>query len=160
MWYFSEDTTVPSTETNTSQTTPTDTSATSTPTTGSETSTSSDTPTVTYTSGGYTPATITVAPGQTVMFANDSTVDMWAAADEHPTHTEYDGTSRTEHCTAAYTGPASFDSCKRIPPGGTWSFTFTKAGTFDYHDHVDASKRGRVIVSGTAVSGSVNVNVE
>ena len=27
---------------------------------------------------------------------------------------------------------AAFDSKKKIPPGGSWTFTFTQAGAWDY----------------------------
>lgn len=115
---------------------------------------------VTHSNQGYSPATVTVPVGGTVTFVNESSQEMWVGADQHPTHTEYDGTSRAEHCAESYTGPSPFDSCKRIPAGGSWSFRFTKAGTFDYHDHLDASKQSRIIVSGTGASTNLNVSVE
>lgn len=162
VWYFGDgmSTTSP-TDTATQTETPT---ATTTPDTGTPpaggTTSPADATIVTYTAQGYSPATVTVPVNGAVTFVNESSVDMWVGADEHPTHTEYDGTSRAQHCAETYTGPSPFDSCTRIPPGQSWGFVFTKAGTFDYHDHVDASKRGRIVVSGTAVSGSVNVNVQ
>jgi plastocyanin len=69
---------------------------------------------------------------------------MWVASDEHPTHTEYDGTSRTTHCAAGYTGPKPFDECV---PGTSYSFTFDKAGTYEYHDHLSASHTGKITVT-------------
>jgi len=45
-----------------------------------------------------------------------------------------------EHCG---TGTTSFDQCAN---GGSYSFTFTKAGTWRYHNHSNASHFGTVIV--------------
>ncbi len=98
---------------------------------------------VRYTEEGFTPATITVPVGTSIMFVNESGREMWVGADEHPTHTNYDGTSKNEHCVEGEVS-ASFDQCTR---GDSYSFTFTKAGTFDYHDHVNASYRGTVVVT-------------
>ena len=68
---------------------------------------------------------------------------MWVASDEHPSHTGYDGTSRTEHCAANYTGPAAFDQCGS---GSQYSFTFNKTGAFDFHNHAAAQFTGTIIV--------------
>lgn len=97
---------------------------------------------VRYTEEGFVPATITVPLGTTVMFVNESSREMWVGVDEHPTHTGYDGTSRSEHCGEGES--TAFDQCRR---GDSYSFTFTKAGTFDYHDHVNAMFRGTVVVT-------------
>jgi plastocyanin len=98
--------------------------------------------TVRYEEDGFSPATITVPVGTTVTFVNASSREMWVGSDEHPSHTGYDGTSRSEHCAEGAT--PSFDQCGRTD---TYSFTFTKAGTFDYHDHVNAQYRGTVTVT-------------
>ena len=98
---------------------------------------------VTYTDNGFSPDTITVAAGETVQFVNNSTRGMWVGVDNHPTHTLYDGTSRSEHC-----GDSSntFDQCTASDPGTSWEFTFDKTGTFGYHNHVRANDGGTVIV--------------
>ena len=101
---------------------------------------------VTYTEDGFSPATITVKVGDTIRFANDSTSAMWVAADEHPTHTSYDGTSTKEHCVDGASTNGAFDMCHRGDPGATWTYTFTKAGSFDYHNHARASHGGTVVV--------------
>jgi len=100
------------------------------------------TETVRYEEDGFSPSTITVQVGSTVTFVNESSREMWVGSDEHPSHTGYDGTSRSEHCADGAT--PSFDQCGRTD---TYSFTFTKAGTFDYHDHVNAQYRGTVMVT-------------
>lgn len=100
--------------------------------------------TVSYANGQFFPKTVTVSVGDTVEFvAGEGVTRMWVGADEHPAHAGYDGTTRSEHCAAEYTGSASFDQCKSSL---TYSFTFTKAGTWDYHDHVNASAQGTVVV--------------
>jgi plastocyanin len=99
--------------------------------------------TVTYDGKTFSPATVTAKVGDTVMFKNSSGKNMWIASDEHPTHTEYDGSSRSTHCAAGYTGATPFDQCK---PGTDYSFTFTKAGTHDFHDHLNPGAHGTVTV--------------
>ena len=71
---------------------------------------------------------------------------MWVGADEHPTHTEYDGTSTREHCSDGQTLGGSFDMCRAAVAGEFWEYTFTKAGTFGYHNHVGASAVGTIVV--------------
>lgn len=119
------------------ETTPVDDSdeapATSNPTTPSG---NNDTPTqpapktvtVTYTSS-FSPSTVTINAGDTVKFVNDSNRDIQPSSDNHPSHTIY----------------PEFEA-PDIPPGSSWSFTFTKLGTWGYHDHNLASKTGTVVV--------------
>lgn len=101
---------------------------------------------VTLTDTGFIPATITIAVGDTVRFVNNSSRGMWVGADEHPTHTEYDGTSTREHCVNGTAVGGTFDQCASTPRGSSFEFTFTKAGTFGYHNHTGASSVGTVIV--------------
>lgn len=98
---------------------------------------------VRYGASGFTPATVTIQAGQKVTFVNDTTGPMWVGADEHPTHTEYDGTDRATHCSGSYTGPTPFDQCMA---GASYTYVFTKAGTFDYHNHSAAQFGGTVVV--------------
>lgn len=100
--------------------------------------------TITYTNAGFTPATVTVRAGTRVTFVNQSTENMLVASAPHPTHQGYDGTTMTQHCAAGYTGPAPFDQCSA---GSTFSFIFTKVGTWPYHNHASAGNRGTVIVT-------------
>lgn len=97
--------------------------------------------TVRYTDSGFSPSTLTVAVGTTVTFVNQSGEGMWVAADEHPSHTGYDGTSRSEHCPNSGT---VFDQCAN---SSTYSFTFTKAGTWVYHNHLGSSDKGTIVVT-------------
>lgn len=103
--------------------------------------------TITFSDDGFSPSTITINAGDTVMFVNNSSSRMWVGADEHPTHTEYDGTSTREHCSNGNaTSDAVFDQCEGTTAGSSWSFTFKKAGTFKYHNHTRASEGGTIIV--------------
>ncbi len=99
--------------------------------------------TVRYGASGFSPNSVTIQAGQKVTFVNDGTGAMWVAADEHPTHTEFDGTDRATHCSGSYTGPTPFDQCMAGP---TYTYVFTKAGSFDYHNHSAAQFGGTVVV--------------
>lgn len=120
--------------------------ATTTPPTGTTTpeTAAPQTVTITYDGTAYAPENITINVGDTVTFRNTSGKNMWVASDEHPTHTEYDGTSRSTHCAAEYTGDKPFDQCK--PEVADYSFTFTKAGAIEYHDHIKPSAHGTITV--------------
>ena len=98
--------------------------------------------TVTYTDAGFSPKTIDVPPGTTVTFLNKSSHGMWVAADVHPSHTQYDGTTLQQHCATK----TSFDQCKPESTGASYSFTFDKVGNFTYHNHVRAGDVGLVVV--------------
>ena len=102
---------------------------------------------VTYTDGGFSPSSVTVSVGDTVRFENNAGSGMWVAADEHPTHTSYDGTATREHCADGAATGGSFDACTQYAPGETWEYTFTKAGEFHYHNHARASHGGTVTVT-------------
>jgi plastocyanin len=97
---------------------------------------------ITYDGKKFSPATLTIAKGTTVTWTS-SAGNMWIASDVHPTHTDYDGTTRSAHCAAGYSGPKPFDECAG---GTTFSFTFDKAGTYTYHDHLSAGHTGTITV--------------
>ncbi len=127
--------------------TPASAPTTDTAQTGAETTpaASSSAVTVTYTDEGFSPKEISIPLGTTVTFINQSTGKMWVASAMHPSHTVYSGTSLAQHCPD--TTSSSFDQCAS---GDSFSFTFTKEGTWKYHDHVDASHGGSVIVTAAA----------
>lgn len=101
---------------------------------------------VTYTDQGFVPKVITIAVGDTVRFVNNSGGEMWVAADEHPTHTSYDGTTTREHCAEGVPTNGSFDQCTKSGAGTSWSYTFSKNGSFEYHNHLRAADGGTIIV--------------
>lgn len=110
---------------------------------------------ITYTNSGFSPKTITIAEGTTVTWVNNSSGQMWVAGGPHPTHTAYDGTSESEHCVSgAPTSPQVFDECTAIPQGGSFSFTFAKVGTWQYHNHMHESDQGTVTVTATQATGA------
>ncbi len=100
--------------------------------------------TVRYTADGFAPALVTVKKGTKVTFVNESGGNMWVGADEHPTHTSYDGTSKNDHCIDGVPSTTSFDQCVS---GASYSFVFSKVGTWAYHNHAGASDKGTVVVT-------------
>lgn len=101
--------------------------------------------TVAYTSQGFSPKNITVRLGTAVTFVNQSSGSMWVASAAHPSHMVYGGTSLSQHCPD--TTNTAFDECTAVSAGGSYSFTFNKAGDWKYHNHVDASDFGEVVVT-------------
>ncbi len=99
---------------------------------------------VIYTDSGYSPSEITIKLGDTVVFKNQSSGGMWTASGMHPTHTLYSGTSLDQHCPDQQN--ISFDECTSVNSGGSWSFTFEKAGTWAYHNHLKINYFGKIIV--------------
>jgi plastocyanin len=73
----------------------------------------------------FTPSQITVAEGGTVTWTNNDSI----------AHTVTDDLSNVG-------GPASGD----IQPGSTYSFTFSKTGSFQYHCSIHPSMRGTIVV--------------
>lgn len=107
----------------------------------------SDGAVIIYTGAGFSPEVLTVRAGDTVRFENRSdSGGMWVGADDHPTHTEFDGTSTREHCVDGETIGGSFDSCRALRPGETYEFTFERAGTYGYHNHTRAAYTGTIVV--------------
>lgn len=78
----------------------------------------------------FTPKTINIKVNDWVFFKNKSSVDFWPASNPHPTHTGY----------------SDFDAGKKIAAGATFKFQFTKAGSWGYHDHLNPSIGGTVVV--------------
>ncbi len=87
--------------------------------------------TVQYTDSGFVPATVTVKKGTTVTFKNTSSRGMRVASAVHPTHQLLPG----------------FDQLKSVEKGGMYEYTFTKVGTWKYHNHVGLSDTGTVVVT-------------
>ena len=76
---------------------------------------------VTYTASGFTPVSVTIKAGDAITFKNNSGVDFWPASGPHPTHTNY----------------PEFDAKQGIASGATYSFTFTRVGSWKYHNHLN-----------------------
>lgn len=86
--------------------------------------------TVTISSTGFSPATVTIATGQTVRFVNSGGSKSWPASDPHPVHS----------------GLPGFDARRGLGNGESYTYTFTQTGTFGYHDHNNPSHTGSIIV--------------
>ncbi len=97
--------------------------------------------TITYTDTGYTPTTVTIEKGQTVAFVNKSSVPMWAASNPHPAHTIL----------------PSFDQFEGTAPGTTYTYTFDEVGTWNFHDHINPTSGGSVIVTEPTAPSLLNV---
>lgn len=83
-----------------------------------------------YGVNGYIPKEAFIKKGDTITFNNLGKSSMWPASANHPTHEIY----------------PEFDAKKPIPQKSTYSFTFTKPGVWNYHDHLESSKTGTVTV--------------
>lgn len=86
---------------------------------------------VTLTSAGFAPNPITVKTGTTVTFVNESSGAMWVASDPHPSHSIL----------------PEFDAKASMSRGSTYEYTFTKVGTWTYHNHLNPSAKGTVVVT-------------
>jgi plastocyanin len=99
--------------------------------------------TITYTSSeGFQPSTVTVQQGDTVVWIAESG-SMWVGSDRHPTHTQYSGSTLSQHCQNGDQSTAAFDQCST---GDRFSFTFEKTGEWMYHNHVNPGQTGTVVV--------------
>lgn len=89
--------------------------------------------TVTFNGKTYSPSTVTIKKGQTVKFVNTSSVNMAVASAPHPTHTDY----------------PEFDQTKDLTQQGKteYTFTFTKIGSWKYHNHSPFMAGGTVVVT-------------
>lgn len=88
---------------------------------------------IVLTDQGYRPQSIEINKGDIVNFSTNLTNDFWPASNPHPSHKLLSG----------------FDPKKSIKSGESWSFKFIKSGNWTYHDHINPSLRGSVIVKET-----------
>ncbi|MBI4043459.1 MAG: hypothetical protein HY393_01470 [Candidatus Diapherotrites archaeon] len=102
--------------------------------------------TVNITSNGYDPQSVTVKKGGTVTWVNTADSPNWPASAVHPTHEKYPGSSIAKCNTPE--ASTTFDACKELASGESYSFVFNEAGEWPYHNHVDAATFGKVIVVG------------
>lgn len=79
----------------------------------------------------FSPDTITIKKNTEVIFKNAGTEAHWPASNIHPTHGIY----------------PEFDPQRPIPPGGSWSFIFTRVGTWRMHDHLMPRILGTITVT-------------
>jgi plastocyanin len=87
---------------------------------------------VTRTAEGFKPSQILIRQGDSVRFVSDMQQDFWPASSPHPTHTLYQG----------------FDPGRPLRAGESWTFTFDRAGSWSYHDHLHPNAVGIILVIG------------
>ena len=98
-----------------------------------------------YTDSGYSPKEMTVSLGETVTWTNKASRDMWPASAMHPTHTVYPNSS-IEKCGTSEEQNI-FDACRGISPEESYTFIFSEAGTWFYHDHLNPKSTGKITVN-------------
>lgn len=112
----------------------TTTKSTTTPDTSTTTDTTTTTPqkvaVITYVNNAFSPSVVTIASGGSVTFTNADTKSINIASDPHPSHTEYP---------ALNLGLLSTGKTSE-------SVSFSKAGTYSYHNHINATQAGTIIV--------------
>lgn len=91
---------------------------------------------------GFNSSSLTIKTGDTVVWVNKNTAPHWPASAVHPTHKAYPG-SDTAKCG---TGETIFDACKGLAQGESFKFTFNSKGTWFYHDHLNPSLFGKIVV--------------
>ena len=101
---------------------------------------------VAYTDSGFSPSTLTIKKGETVLWQNQTSKhkNMWVASAMHPTHRIYPETDIAKCGTKNAEG--MFDECTGVSVKETWSFTFNETGTWKYHNHLNPSHFGSITV--------------
>ncbi len=94
--------------------------------------------TVKITLSGFNPSTLSINSGETVTWINKGSSQAWPASAIHPSHEVY---PETGGCIGS-----KFDACKGLKQGESYSFTFNQKGTWRYHDHLNPSSIGTIIV--------------
>lgn len=101
---------------------------------------------VEYTESGFSPSVLTVEAGTEVTFVNRSGSSVvWPASAIHPTHKAYPGSDIALCGTAEALG--IFDACGAVGPGERFSFTFNEVGEWRYHNHLNVSQTGTIVVT-------------
>ncbi len=108
-------------------------SSTNTNTSTNNSTTASDSVTVTYTDSGFTPSSVTLKKGGTLTWKNDASDQVQIGVNPHPVHTGN---------RAITNGEFTLD----LNPGDTKTITINDTGTFGYHDHLDPTISGTIIV--------------
>ncbi|GBD34517.1 hypothetical protein HRbin35_00242 [bacterium HR35] len=96
------------------------------------------------TNNGFEPKEIEITKGTKVTWVNESSNPSWPASAVHPTHRVYPG-SGIEKCGTPEQANI-FDACRGLNPGEKWSFVFNEVGEWYYHDHLNPSFKGEIVV--------------
>lgn len=86
----------------------------------------------------FFPETLTLFSGETVRWINDTQDFSWPASDIHDTHGAY---PESGGCIDSL-----FDACRDLGLEEEYSFTFNQVGRWLYHDHLEPTKTGVIIV--------------
>lgn len=89
---------------------------------------------ISITASGFEPARATIASGETVTWTNNDAVSRQVIADG-----------------GAFSSPP-------IAPSSTYSFRFTRVGTFAYHERTKTSMKGAVVVRNVGAGRSVSIS--
>ncbi len=100
--------------------------------------------TIKITDQDFEPKEVEITKGTKVTWVNESSKPSWPASDEHPTHRVYPG-SGIEKCGTSEQVNI-FDACRGLNKGESWSFIFNEVGEWYYHDHLNPSKTGEIVV--------------
>jgi len=85
---------------------------------------------VVYNGTAFVPSSLTIKPGTIVTFKNTGTDLMWVASDPHPLHTDN----------------SEFDAKRGYATSEDYAFTFTAAGSYGFHNHLNPSATGLITV--------------
>lgn len=105
-------------------------SNTTTSNTKSDTTSAEVAMTITYDGNGFSESASSIKAGQAVKVVNNSTKSLDFDSDPHPVHTD-----NTEL------------NAGDIEPGQSKTFVIDKTGTWGYHNHLDASQHGSIMVN-------------
>ena len=89
--------------------------------------------TITFAGGSVSPATVTIKSGESITWENKGTSAVQVASNPHPTHT--DNRELT-----------SGQSTLSLEAGALETVSLTKKGTWGFHDHLNPSVKGTVVV--------------
>lgn len=92
------------------------------------------------TGSGFSPKNLKIKNGDSVIFESKTQSVFWPASDLHPSHLVY----------------PEFDPKEPIKVGSSWRFKFEKKGSWGFHDHLNPSNRGNVVVGGFLGSKTIS----
>jgi plastocyanin len=96
------------------------------------------------TADGFEPKEVEITKGTKVTWINEQSNPSWPASAVHPTHEVYPGSSIKKCGTPEQN--KIFDACHGLKQGEKWSFVFNEVGEWPYHDHLNPSWKGEIVV--------------